>query len=138
MKQLFLKITYIFVISLLMLLITGGDCNKSSGTGPATVEDLVGTWVLTSVSAFGETYTPEEAEMDMTLIMNADGTYTRIFTEDSVTETYTGTWSISGNTLIIVEDGETMSIPYTFSGNTLTLTMEEDDIEFQMTFTKLP
>ena len=75
---------------------------------------------------------------EMTIILEADGSIVRTETydyyEEPETETYEGTWSVSGDQLIILEEYEgngeteidTVEFTFSLSGNTLTLIMEED------------
>ena len=75
---------------------------------------------------------------EMTITLEADGSIVRTETydyyEEPETETYEGTWSVSGDQLIILEEYEgngeteidTVEFTFSLSGNTLTLIMEED------------
>jgi len=75
---------------------------------------------------------------EMTITLEADGSIVRTETfdyyEGPETETYEGTWSVSGDQLIILEEYEgngeteidTVEFTFSLSGNTLTLIMEED------------
>ena len=75
---------------------------------------------------------------EMTIILEADGSIVRTETydyyEEPETETYEGTWSVSGDQLIILEEYEgngeteidTVEFTFSLSGNTLSLIMEED------------
>ena len=75
---------------------------------------------------------------EMTITLEADGSIVRTETydyyEEPETETYEGTWSVSGDQLIILEEHEingetevdTTEFTFSLSGNTLSLMMEED------------
>ena len=75
---------------------------------------------------------------EMTITLEADGSIVRtetfVYYEEPETETYEGTWSVSGDQLIILEEYEgngeteidTVEFTFSLSGNTLTLIMEED------------
>ena len=75
---------------------------------------------------------------EMRITLEADGSIVRTETydyyEEPETETYEGTWSVSGDQLIILEEYEgngetevdTTEFTFSLSGNTLTLMMEED------------
>jgi len=75
---------------------------------------------------------------EMTITLEADGSIVRTETsdyyEEPETETYEGTWSVSGDQLIILEEYEgngetevdTTEFTFSLSGNTLSLMMEED------------
>ena len=78
---------------------------------------------------------------EMTITLEADGSIVRTETydyyEEPETETYEGTWSVSGDQLIILEEYEgngetevdTTEFTFSLSGNTLSLIMEEDVCE---------
>jgi len=75
---------------------------------------------------------------EMTITLEADGSIVRTETydyyEEPETETYEGTWSVSGDQLIILEEYEgngetevdTAEFTFSLSGNTLSLIIEED------------
>ena len=75
---------------------------------------------------------------EMTITLEADGSIVRTeafdYYEEPETETYEGTWSVSGDQLIILEEHEgngetevdTTEFTFSLSGNTLTFMMEED------------
>lgn len=65
-------------------------------------EDITGTWYLTSAIAQGVTLSASDMGLDLSFVLNADGTATMIgFDENPVTSS----WSQSGGTITI--DGET-------------------------------
>ena len=78
---------------------------------------------------------------EMTITLEADGSIVRtetfVYYEEPETETYEGTWSVSGDQLIILEEYEgngetevdTTEFTFSLSGNTLSLIMEEDVCE---------
>ena len=78
---------------------------------------------------------------EMTITLEADGSIVRTETyyyyEEPETETYEGTWSVSGDQLIILEEYEgngeteidTVEFTFSLSGNTLSLIIEEDVCE---------
>ena len=103
-------------------------------------DTLVGTWGLTSATVVihesesnpeeTETYTPPE--VSNTLVLADDGSYTETGTFEDETQTFSGTWSATGNVLTFVVtsgtdiDGtETWLNNYTLSGDVLTLVAEE-------------
>ena len=75
---------------------------------------------------------------EMTMTLEADGSFVRIeiqdYYDEPETETFEGTWSVNGDQLIILEEyegyGETGVDPteftFSLSGNMLSLMMEED------------
>lgn len=117
-------IFYLFLA--LFLMQCGDDDNPSSPTN-----DLVGTWKLTQVIAITPqgtfAMTPEQAEMAITLTINSNGTYQAVVTENGMTETDNGTWSMSNHTLTIVDqNGETVNMECAFIGNNkIQVTQEE-------------
>ena len=78
---------------------------------------------------------------EMTITLEADGSIVRtetfVYYEEPETETYEGTWSVSGDQLIILEEYEgngeteidTVEFTFSLSGNTLSLIIEEDVCE---------
>jgi len=129
----FVPILVVIIIS--SLFYTGCD---SDDTNPAGVNsNLVGTWTLTGVelSYMGQTesYTAAEMGMSITVTLNADGTMTGMDGTDSIS----GTWSTSGNTITMIDSSGESDGPenatYSLSGNTLRISFEET--EEGMTFT---
>ena len=130
MKKYLSTILTLLCLSLLMMLLSGSDCKKKSTTEPGA-DDLVGTWVLDSVTVPGlGTFPPATLDMGMTIVIKADGTFTRTEFDGTNTTTYTGTWTATTNILTITEEGETETLPYTLDGNNLTInTTEEIDVD---------
>ena len=131
MKNVLPKIVLIICLIIGMVLLTGSDCNKSTDASDAS-SNLVGIWVLTSMIEGGETLTPAEADLLMTLTLNADGTYSATYTTEGETDTETGTWSAT-STMITFNSTIQESWPYTLSGNTLRITSEGEGIVFVYT-----
>ena len=131
---------------LITCLISFGCESDDSSTTPAE-SDLVGTWVLTEVietfNGETETMTPEEANMNITIILNSDNCCTGTVQDDDGAWNLTGTWSATENMLSINWQGDDAEpVPYTLSGNTLTITTSYEDPDFgvtvqqQLVFTK--
>jgi len=106
---------------------------------------IIGTWDLTSLrysEAIDFNFDGEASEefldelpcFNIVLVFREDGTFGSMATDiefdftmnsmvdclDSTTPTM-GTWSLDGNTLITVSDGETIETPLNLEGDTLTL-----------------
>ena len=130
-----------------ILFTVGCDDDDATATEDAS---LVGTWELTSASVVIHS-TPEETvtfdvpnEVSITMVLADDGSYSENGTFEGEIETFSGTWSETGNVLTFVVtsgteiDGtETWLANYTLSGDVLTLVAEEagDDDEDDETIT---
>jgi len=127
----------IFIISLSVLFFV--NCGDDNGNGPAEHE-LVGTWELTKitiiVSEVTTTLTPELADMYMTLVVNADNTFSMTQTQEGVTETDTGTWDPSESKAVFTVEGETIIVDYTVTGNKVTLSYWQEGQNVILEFTK--
>lgn len=117
----FKKVLSLFMI-IMMLAVIG--C-KEDDDNPASSNEsaLVGTWVLTSItltSINNTVLTPEQAGINGTIIMNANKTFDATFTQDGVPDNETGTWSVSGTTLTLTGETETIVLEnYTLQNNKL-------------------
>ena len=152
MKNSVSKILFILCMILLMMLVTSGDCDKSSGTGPTDPADLVGTWELTSMTMpnpYGSgtvTIPPSLAEVSMTIILNADSTFTMTVIIESDTDILTGTYTATSTQITFTSTEGVMVLPYTLSGNQITVDFEfpfdldgdgtPELIDFTLVFTK--
>ncbi|OGU59879.1 MAG: hypothetical protein A2V66_05105 [Ignavibacteria bacterium RBG_13_36_8] len=130
-KKSFLLLTTILLSVFLMT-----NCDTSEGDTSL----LVGTWILTSITETHhgqiETIDPEAWGIEETVTFSADGTYARNFIYGDKTDSYTGTWSTSGNNLTVNhQDGYSWTAPYNISGNKLTITMTDNDPETGTTTT---
>ena len=118
---------------LFSILFTVG-CDDDDATEDAS---LVGTWELTSGTVVIHS-TPEETltftppDVSNTLVLADDGSYSETGTFENETQTFSGTWSATGNVLTFVVtsgtdiDGtQTWLNNYTLSGDGLTLVAEE-------------
>ena len=118
---------------LFSILFTVG-CDDDDATEDAS---LVGVWELTSGTVVThsspevtETYTPPD--VSNTLELAEDGSYSETGTFEGETQTFSGTWSATGDVLTFVVAGgtdidgtETWLNNYTLSGDRLTLVAEE-------------
>ena len=102
----------------------------------ASVDELVGTWDLTKITMTAGSGTliidkpPNEDLMIVTF--NNDKTYQTIdnLEDEDTPVTETGTWSVSGNEITLVEPDESVTMDYSISGNKLTITFTDTDEEF--------
>jgi hypothetical protein len=109
----------------------------SDSTGPASPSDFVGDWlassyVLTSIE--NTSLSADLIEFGMTLsITFTETTYSGTSTfPDEAAESFSGTYTIEGNQLILNEVGELEpdTMTYTLSGNTLTMTGNDEEFDF--------
>ena len=128
MKNLF---SAIFLFSILFIVGCEDDATE--------VDPLVGTWELTSASMVIHS-SPDTTvtydvpnEVNITMVLAEDGSYAEAGTYEGEINSYSGTWSATGNVLtIVVEiDGniETWDNNYTLSGDILTIVGEEEGDE---------
>lgn len=82
--------------------------------------DFVGVWVLQSVGFEGETYTPEELNLDMTMTINADGS-AKMYSSQVGAED--GTWKIQNLDNVVYAGGGT-SMTFALFGGKLVSTTE--------------
>ena len=129
-----------------ILFTVGCDDDDATATEDAS---LVGTWELTSGtivihSTPEETFTYTPPEVSNTLVLADDGSYAENGTFDGEIQTFSGTWSATGNVLTFVvtsgteiDETETWLNNYTLSGDVLTLVAEEagDEEEDAQTIT---
>ncbi|MEW6195200.1 MAG: DUF5004 domain-containing protein [Bacteroidota bacterium] len=115
-----MKKYFSFLIMLVFTLYIG--CSEDS-TSSSSEESLIGTWTLTSITLTtinNTVLTPEQAGMSGTIIMRADKTFEATFTTDGEPNTETGTWSVSGNTITLTSETETIVLEnYSIQGNKL-------------------
>ena len=128
-----------------MFLYTSCDTEDSNPTG--TGGNIVGTWVLTSVTLSDgindpETVDPSQLYMSMTFTFNEDGTYSGTQSGWNAPASSSGTWSTDGGTLTLNDSVEgTDSVPYSVDGNQMTITYQEYEpdqtlMTYDLTFTK--
>ena len=126
-----LKLILMLSLSLLMF----SACGDDDPTGPG-VDSIVGVWKpLTSTIYYGSLTSPDSTDVSasgidndiqFTLTINDDNTWSSVFVFLGITESDSGTWSVSGNTITIKAPDEPDSTDdFVVSGNTLTLTDSE-------------
>ncbi|MEA2106779.1 MAG: hypothetical protein U9P82_08710 [Bacteroidota bacterium] len=75
------------------------------------VDPIVGTWALDKVEAMSMTFTPEQMGMSITIIMNEDGTLSGNYSDDTGTESISGTWErIDSETVKIYDNSDTLTL----------------------------
>ena len=111
-------------------------CSGDS-TGVASPNDFVGDWIASSyvvTSVANTSQTQDLTAMGMTLAITfTETTYSGTASfPGEVTETFSGTYTISGNQLTLNESGEgsTRLMTYSLSGNTLTLSGDDEEYDF--------
>ena len=120
-----LKLILMLSLSLLMF----SACGDDDPTGPG-VDSIVGVWKpLTSTIYYGSLTSPDSTDVSasgidndiqFTLTINDDNTWSTVFEGFGITESDSGTYSISGNTITISNSDST--IDFVVLGNTLTFT----------------
>ncbi len=125
------------LITSALALILMAACTDAIGVAPdvgtgVAADDLAGTWTATSMVFTSLEYPELSANVgaegaEMTLTLGADGTFSWTFVfPGEPTESETGTYTVSGNTMTIIEStGYSETIGITRNGNTMTLTLAD-------------
>ena len=121
----------------LFVAVAVGCSDSGDSTGPASPSDFVGDWLVTSYVVTNVANTSQSEDLTalgMTLsITFTETTYsgTASFPGEA-TETFSGTYTISGDQLTLNETGELEpeTMTYTLSGNTMTLSGLDDQYDF--------
>lgn len=113
----------VFLLGIIILFSIHG-CKSDDGTTEPDSSSLVGTWVLTKISIPSGTgsivLTPEQAQIQSTIIAKADGTYTATVVDQGITTNESGTYSTTGNKItFVLQDGTIRTTDYSRSGNKL-------------------
>ena len=117
------------------------SCGDDDGSELPT-NDLVGTWVASSVSVAGcsdpseneEQVLPCTSQMCTRIEFTSDGTYITRETFNGVEEEERGTYTISGNLVVVTVDGTPDQADFSVNGNTLTLSLLEEDTGCTLSF----
>jgi len=127
------------IVSLIITVIFFAGCGDDNGNGPAGNE-LIGTWEMTKITAevsgVSMTFTPEEADLYMTLIINSDNTIEMTKIQGGITENGSGTWDTSEKKLILQGDEGATITDYTITGNILIISYWEEGTFYTIEFTK--
>ena len=93
--------------------------------GVSAADDVTGTWYLTSVSQGDVAMDPAMLGMEITMVLNADGTVSM----NALGQAATGTWSMDDlNVTIVVEDSPQT---FTYDGVSLTAAMDGVSMKFE-------
>ncbi|MCH8936230.1 MAG: lipocalin family protein [Gemmatimonadetes bacterium] len=121
----------------LFVAVAVGCSDSGDSTGPASPSDFVGDWLASSyvvTSVANTSQTQDLTALGMTLAITfTETTYSGSASfPGEVTETFSGTYTISGNQLTLNETGEGTPeiMTYTLSGNTLTLSGDDEQYDF--------
>ncbi len=115
-------------VSIILVMLIAFACNKTE-KGPTepevTIDNaLVGTWELTKITVplLDTTLTADEADVHITMVFKADGSFESTTIDSAGTEIDKGKWSASNNTLTLkFDDGTEQKGDYTINGNTASL-----------------
>jgi len=121
------------IILLFLTLFVFSACGDDDPTGPGA-DSIEGVWkAVTNTTSYGSLTSPDSTDVttfgtviQFTLTINDDNTWSAVFVVAGETESDSGTWSVSGNTITIkAPDEPDTSSDFVVSGNTLTLTSSE-------------
>jgi len=117
------QLHFLAIATLLLAIFGLPACDKDDDS---TNDSIVGTWEhVESIEGFSLT---------VTMTFNADHSGTSklvmIIAGETDSETTNFTYSTSGSTLTLTENGESTTLTYFVSGNTLTLTEDGEKIVF--------
>ncbi len=115
-------------------------CDDSIGPDSTPEEiaaALAGTWsatsfVFTSKANSADTYDLIGEGGSFSLTITADGSYSGSFTGAGENETFSGTYVAQGTNLILTDDQDPTPDPvaFTLSGNTLTIIDDDEEFDF--------
>ena len=115
-------------VLVVLLFIGCGDDDSPTASNPG--DELVGTWVGVSSTEL-ESEAEEEAFRNTTLVVRRDGTWSQSTEVEGVSIAIEGVWEIVGGKLIVILTvaGETVTASgsYTIRGNRLTVVDDEND-----------
>jgi hypothetical protein len=116
------------------------DSSGDSDTTAQNKANIIGTWKFTSSTTNGVLDTDNDPCLtQLTITFNTTQVSTLdIYGENcELSDTYTTTYSISGNNINIVDDGETYTVEITtLNSTTLTIEDSEDNDVYTETYTK--
>ncbi|GEM_PF-4874290 len=115
-----------FALVLILLISFGCKKTEEGPTEPKPTIDnaLVGTWELTTITVplLDTTLSAQEANVQITMVFRADGSFEATTIDSSGTEVDKGKWSASNNTLTLkFDDGTEQKGEYTINGNVASL-----------------
>lgn len=98
-------------------------CGDSTGLEP---DDLAGTWIATSAIMTDPAGISPPVDLvtegiDLTFIVGADGSLEAVITMGTITDTDTGSFTVDGDNVTVILDGDPSTGTISRSGNTLTM-----------------
>lgn len=122
----------LLLLTLLSLLFFTLGCEKEDN--PVSPEEqVIGTWVLAKIiytTPDGTIeFTPDAANISITLVINSDHTFSANVTQEDSTETIVGTWTVVNGKVTIesTADEEPQVMDYTIDNNVLRMTINYTD-----------
>ena len=116
----------LFILTAILAVFGLSSCEKEPSKA------IVGTWeavkMETSIAGIDMTVNMAEAGMKMELTFNEDGTGSIYFESQGKGERTPFEYSLNGNLLSIISDGETEGVPVSFGKNTMTVELNGDII----------
>ncbi len=121
----------------LFVAVAVGCSDSDNSTGPASPSDFVGDWLASSYVVTNVANTSQSEDLTV-LGMTLSITFTETTFSGTAafpgeaTETFSGTYTISGNQMTLIETGqlEADTMTYTLSGNTMTLSGLDEQYDF--------
>ena len=115
-----------FILTAILAVFGLSSCEKEPSKA------IVGTWeavkMETSIAGIDMTVNMAEAGMKMEFTFNEDGSGSIYIESDGRGERTPFDYSVNGNLLSIISDGETEGIPVSFGKNTMTVELNGDII----------
>jgi len=123
MKHTTKQISFVIILSLI-LAITGCKKDSSNPSSPQSGSGLVGTWILTNITAVTTTgtlsLTADQANEHITITLNSDETFLSTTVDASGTTKDGGTYSFdSSNITLKSNSGDSLIWNYTLNGSDL-------------------
>ena len=115
-----------FILTAILAVFGLSSCEKEPSKA------IVGTWeavkMETSIAGIDMTVNMAEAGMKMEFTFNEDGSGSIYIESDGRGERTPFDYSVNGNLLSIISDGETEGVPVSFGKNTMTVELNGDII----------
>ena len=115
-----------FILTAILAVFGLSSCEKEPSKA------IVGTWeavkMETSIAGIDMTVNMAEAGMKMEFTFNVDGSGSIYIESDGRGERTPFDYSVNGNLLSIISDGETEGVPVSFGKNTMTVELNGDII----------
>ena len=115
-----------FILTAILAVFGLSSCEKQPSKA------IVGTWeavkMETSIAGIDMTVNMAEAGMKMEFTFNEDGSGSIYIESDGRGERTPFEYSLNGNLLSIISDGETEGVPVSFDKNTMTMELNGDII----------